>query len=602
MALKTIKIDVGNSVGTDYPTVQLAIIGEAGPQLGDDLDWQMESSSGFADTTKVDFSGISDYASFSLTGDNDQPRWNNSAARLDVATSFKNSIDVGVDNLIFNGMQFRRGSGSSGTRDVLYLTGADVVINNSVVSVDSGVAAYGLTARNGCEIKNSIFFGAFTAHAIRAHGSSLLLVNNLIAGSAGNGIECLYGGGVVTAINTVSTGNALDWVTYSNPLLLTACASGDATGSVGLTSIPYDNTTFSSVSAGAENFSLAAGSLLIDAGVDASAWGVVDDIAGVARPQGGSYDIGPVEAVQSSGYDLGIGNLYSDSTASPVAVTVDQVIKPASIYSAAAVDSVFVDSVDSYDLGIGNLYSDSGASSVAVAVDQVINPGSVYFDSTALPVAVAVDHAINPVSMYSVATSGSVFVESVDGYSLSISITPGFASIESIAIFQHYVSSVNPIFANTSVDSVAVVYDHSIQIQPLFFDSKIDSVLVVEGSPYFVDLSAVDVDAVIDDVAVYQHQLLLIDDVMAGSQAGSVASSQWHVAGQVDVFSVAEIQPVFIAGEYYLWPADSYGIAFIESVKLAAGGLGSVLNPCIKIVTKTRRVVSKTARRYVNIL
>lgn len=76
--------------------------------------------------------------------------------------------------------------------------------------------------------------------------------------------------------------------------------SGTDAPTAGLDSIPYDGTTFTSATTGSEDLRLVSGSPLIDAGADLTASGITDDILGVARPQGSSYDIGAYELVPAA--------------------------------------------------------------------------------------------------------------------------------------------------------------------------------------------------------------------------------------------------------------------------------------------------------------
>lgn len=110
--------------------------------------------------------------------------------------------------------------------------------------------------------------------------------------------NCIGVGTVTAGIGVTSTGmvNAYNCYfesggdDYSNTgggtLNLTTCASSDATGSAGLQSVPYDNTTFTETNLGSEDFHLVSGSDLIGSGTvtvytedkDGDTWGSPRDI------------------------------------------------------------------------------------------------------------------------------------------------------------------------------------------------------------------------------------------------------------------------------------------------------------------------------------
>lgn len=166
-------------------------------------------------------------------------------------------------------------------------------------------------AGGSCSIENCtiLFNGShnyFIGITFRATSSiTHYLYNNTIVGIVNGSPGVHWGIYAVDAVVTVESNN--------NYFQCNSISSGSGTVNLGandahsgtgvptasLDSIPYDGTTFVSVTTGSEDLTPVSGSPLIDAGADLSGSGITDDMNGTTRPQGSSYDIGAIEILSS---------------------------------------------------------------------------------------------------------------------------------------------------------------------------------------------------------------------------------------------------------------------------------------------------------------
>jgi hypothetical protein len=151
----------------------------------------------------------------------------------------------------------------------------------------------------GGNIFNTIVYNLgnyYTTVAIQTHVGPKLYNCTLLSGGA---IVVNNDGGTIVAKNCYAGGSqAKDWNTEpGSTTTLTTCSSSDGTGSVGLTNIIANATTFSNVTAGAEDFRLITGSPLVNVGTDTSGdaapFNFTNGIRGNVRS--GSWDIGADE-------------------------------------------------------------------------------------------------------------------------------------------------------------------------------------------------------------------------------------------------------------------------------------------------------------------
>ena len=173
---------------------------------------------------------------------------------------------------VYDGLQLHSADGSGSARHVVYHSGgATLHLSNCLIRGDKdedtyeqhgifstggtvyvwNCGIYGISALGRC-ITNSI--GTIYVYSTTGIGGDRGL--NRTSGTA-YAKNCYFGGSV--------SGD------YYGTITKTTCASSDATGSAGLQSIPVSTATFVNVSAGTEDYHLAAGSALIGVGTDTSA-------------------------------------------------------------------------------------------------------------------------------------------------------------------------------------------------------------------------------------------------------------------------------------------------------------------------------------------
>lgn len=147
--------------------------------------------------------------------------------------------------------------------------------NNIVISSCRSIDTRAATS---CELSNNVFWR--TANAIGCLADNNTTTRNCYSGASTGSSQCFY-----TATGGVGSYNASSDTTAG-----TLYATGSVNSVAG---------TAAFTAPGSNNFTLLAGSPLIDAGTTLAA--VTTDIAGTSRPQNSVYDIGAFEKVAASG-------------------------------------------------------------------------------------------------------------------------------------------------------------------------------------------------------------------------------------------------------------------------------------------------------------
>jgi len=158
----------------------------------------------------------------------------------------------------------------------------------------------GISSIDGINVFNTIIYNLGTnivGSGVKNHGPSRFQNCTILSG--GIGID-ITDGSVSTSKNCyVSSSGAAAYSVggAGASLTMTTCASDDNTGSAGLTNIIANATTFSNVTAGAEDWRLVTGSPLVNVGTDTSGdaapFNFTNGIRGNVRS--GSWDIGADE-------------------------------------------------------------------------------------------------------------------------------------------------------------------------------------------------------------------------------------------------------------------------------------------------------------------
>ncbi|GAB3939577.1 hypothetical protein GCM10028805_00200 [Spirosoma harenae] len=215
----------------------------------------------------------------------------------------------------------------SGAEGIQYGCSPGAVVHHNVVR-NPGISPFSTFQDNGIQIgegSGGLFYGNIITNAASAgliivgHNGNLSVYNNVIANSGSNGIFCDNRPG--SSVNTfatflqntiVTTGkegiklyNENNINTIANNILVniwqnryTAFGQGaTATQSNNFTNLSIATAQF--VDAANLNFQLTASSPAVNAGMNLSSFGVIDDLLGAGRPAGNAYDIGAYEYTES---------------------------------------------------------------------------------------------------------------------------------------------------------------------------------------------------------------------------------------------------------------------------------------------------------------
>ena len=232
-------------------------------------------------------------------------------------------------------------SSTSGQQACIYLessaTPSDYRVSNCVIrqsgSIQDEPGIYVVSSNAVLKVWNTIIYGlgsstTTTNSAIYCTGTVHVYGCVLIGGSRG-----IYqsGGGSLICKNCYASGSTAG---YHNVATMVTCASSDTSGSAGLQNIAHSTATFSSVTAGSQDYHLAPGSALFDAGTDTSA---------DSAPLNFTTDIdGETRTFWSVGADDGalkliVGSIASAEAFGSAAITTGPVgLAPAGIASAQA--------------------------------------------------------------------------------------------------------------------------------------------------------------------------------------------------------------------------------------------------------------------------
>ncbi len=249
--------------------------------------------------------------------------WNGDKYNLVLANA--QPLDIREDYVRIDGLQIATSSVNAVSQDVIsfdgytFTSGANEVwLSNLLIKGAGDVTYYQRGILNGTNLNLNIWNSEI--YGIGAIASSRVITWSGTAGTLkisstdgiGGELGLYRGAGTVTAKNTYFGGSSS--ADYSGTITKTTCASEDATGSAGLQGIALDTDTFVNVSAGTEDFHLAADGLSPLQGVgtdtsgDAAPMDFTTDIDGDARDA--TWDIGADAWVAA-----GTQTLYPDAIA-----------------------------------------------------------------------------------------------------------------------------------------------------------------------------------------------------------------------------------------------------------------------------------------------
>lgn len=294
--MPTVSTVTVKSSGGDYTSLAGAEAGEQADLVSADVQLDIECYA-FDDMTRCDFDGWTTDATryirvFTPAAERHNGAWDTSAYRLRAGTDFNRAIAISEDYVRLEGIQVEY-TGATNTRPAIEVFAAgtsDVRIDTCIVQKggqSGGQGAIGIST-GILTVRNTVVYGGLERGISCAFGATLNADNCTVAG---NGTYGFLNAGTMTLRNCYSGGNTTD--DYSGTITMTTCAHSSATVFTGSTaSIPHSTDTFVNVTGGSEDYHLAAGSALIDAGTDLSGT-FTTDIDGETRS--GDWDIGADE-------------------------------------------------------------------------------------------------------------------------------------------------------------------------------------------------------------------------------------------------------------------------------------------------------------------
>jgi len=257
MADKTVTV---RPSGGTYTSLAAAIAGEVAANanlvtMEGILNISIEGTWSSDDTTAVTVTGFTTNASYYVNIVTDSANragtsWSTSKYRLN-ATRALSILEISNRYTRISGLQIT--GTENGGNQVVYLNGADITVIDCFIKDTISAALY---IDNSGIIINTIMIGVDFGFY---NDGSVFLYNCTIIGSASfNGVSnvvknCYWNG---------ASGSGK---------IMTTCASADGSGSTGLQLIPYSTATFTNVTSGSEDLSLASGSSLIGVGTNLSA-------------------------------------------------------------------------------------------------------------------------------------------------------------------------------------------------------------------------------------------------------------------------------------------------------------------------------------------
>lgn len=212
------------------------------------------------------------------------------------------AINWGRDYTRFRNLQIGIATQTNAAEIVYWSVGSTGYMDGCVIKgLNNGsYLTRGISSIHGVNVFNTIIYNLGTNNTgagVKNHGPSRFQNCTILSG--GIGID-ITDGSVSTGKNCyVSSSGAAAYAVggAGASFTMTTCASSDGTGSVGLTNIIANASTFSNVTAGAEDWRLITGSPLVNVGTDTSGdaapFNFTNGIRGNVRS--GSWDIGADE-------------------------------------------------------------------------------------------------------------------------------------------------------------------------------------------------------------------------------------------------------------------------------------------------------------------
>ena len=209
--------------------------------------------------------------------------------KMDIGSG--DAIDVVTNNVTFDGLAFEMTGGASALD--IASANADVNVSNCIV-YGGTIQIYARPTAGTVNVWNCAGVAANISAdgAFRVSGGTAYVYNSTFINVNAGGYGVYQSAGTIHAKNNYASAGGNDYAgTFATK---TTCASADATGSVGLTSIAYTTANFKNVTSGSEDPHLTNSSGLRGEGTDLSGDSNLpfsDDIDGDTRPTGG-WDIG----------------------------------------------------------------------------------------------------------------------------------------------------------------------------------------------------------------------------------------------------------------------------------------------------------------------
>jgi hypothetical protein len=296
------------SSGGDYTSLNAALAGESGNLVTNTRILTIECYAMTDTTSATTGSGYTTSASYYLhitvpTAERHGGVWNSGKYRLRTTNAYAQTLTIGVSYMRITGMQVLNAATTNGDGAVR-LTGtgnassSSILFDQCLLSTTGTRTGYnrGVWISSGLvTLRNCVVISSADRAVSMSYGTNAptVVLENCVCIGGTYGV--IQGDSTVTARNCYASGAT---AAYSGTMTLTTCASSDATGSTGLQNVAYSTSTFTSVTAGSEDFSLVSGSALIDTGTDLSATFTVD-IAGTTRS--GTWDVGAFTYTASGG-------------------------------------------------------------------------------------------------------------------------------------------------------------------------------------------------------------------------------------------------------------------------------------------------------------
>lgn len=266
--------------------------------------------------------------------------WSATKYRL-AGANLTNMVNVAENYVILDGLQMEQTGISANNQAIIQLmpgSGNYAYVQNCLLKLAGGSSFYGPAIW-----LNSTGATMYVRNTIAYNAGAVASNSNMVVNAA-NGTAYLenctiigYRRAVSRSVATLNVTNcygvAPNGAAYVGTMTMTTCASADTSGSTGLQNIAYSTATFSNVTAGSENLSLATNSALIGVGTDLSS-NFTTDMAGVTRSI--PWDIGALEYVAAGGTTHPLDGVISGLGS----VTVAPIVLSAALGSSASSSGV----------------------------------------------------------------------------------------------------------------------------------------------------------------------------------------------------------------------------------------------------------------------